>query len=120
LLTTACIQAFGISARPETAEILESLKSQALLDPTDVPEIARSFTGDVLQAAFYLSIVKSEGTEGFWRWFFAPATDVFDADGRFGAWTSSAQGKEWGEWYGKKQAEIDLRRERMVPPTARR
>ena len=119
LLTTACIQGVGLSGRPEAEKLLETFKSQPLLDPTESPEIARSFAGDVLQAAFYLSIIKSDGMDGFRRWFFQPAIDYVDKNDRFTLWSSKpAVQEKWGEWYEKKNAEIELVRERLSLPGA--
>jgi hypothetical protein len=88
-LAGGCIESLGYSERPDLDAVLEELKSR------HEEGFPRQFTGAIVQAAFYQSVIRKYG--------FIRACDLvlwnpntsFD---EFVRWIQSPQGKSWEEW----------------------
>jgi hypothetical protein len=114
VLTAMCIHALGITERPDVPQILEDLKKSPLINTADPDIMARTFDGDLLQAAFYRSLVKERGMDGFKKWLFRPPSDIFDEDGSWGKWCSSPDGQQWVKW----KADWEKNRKKENPPSS--
>lgn len=114
MLTVRSMQSIGISGRRMVPEIFENLSKQSLINEPDPIPLKRTMNGGVVDGAFYYSIFREEGRDGFLQWFFTPKTDVFDEDGKFARWCATDDGKKWRQWSDEfDKASLIKQRERL-------
>jgi len=95
ILASRCIQALGMSGRPEVEKILLNLREADLVNRTDPhPTTARTLHGAVVDAAFYHYFIKNRGHEEFKMQVANRNLDQFRE-----AWSQTDVGKEWKAWY---------------------
>ncbi len=88
MLVSCSIQAVGIAGTAESADRLRELREKRSAS------YLHKYSGDIVQAAYYLSVRESEGDAGLEAVLFEP----FDYGVRFKEWISRPPGSGWHEW----------------------
>lgn len=103
ILAETAMTAIGMSGRREVPEIFEALTKLPLINEADPNVLKRTLNGALVDAAFFNSIVREEGHEGFLQWFLTPKGHVFDSDGKFARWSATADGRKWHQWSDERE-----------------
>jgi len=75
------------------------MKDKPLKNDFDLQPHPRTFEGGVVDAAFYHSVFRERGLEGFRTWYLNRTGDPFDRDGSLRKWKEGEEGKMWFSWY---------------------
>lgn len=99
ILVTKSIVALGMTGREDVPQLLTGMKNKALKNDFDPQPHARTFEDGVVEGAFYHSVFRERGAEGFRIWYLNRTGDPFDGDGSLRKWKMSDEGRGWFEWY---------------------
>jgi hypothetical protein len=101
------IQAIGISGHPEAAILINNLKTHEFRDEPESPITAANLSGAVVDAAFYIDMIREHGLD-FVRTRLFGGHDSFKL---FLEWQAGPQGQAWVQWSEKLRHGQSLKRD---------
>ena len=90
MLSSECIAALGLSARPEAKDFLLSIRDRGSA------EYRKRFCGAVLTAVRHDSVLRQHPKSEAYRIIFGPQPHPF---AELEKWEKTPEGQQWDEWY---------------------